>query len=257
MFEKHYVWFLHLRLFIKLSLIMALECIALLLCSGWLKNYYSICPVLSIILFGAGMMYVYVNEKGYADRLLWQEQDRKLHLWINAVPLLLSILDVCSTVIYLWVIKDSLAIYLLLLSKLMIFCTFCAYVIIRQIGMKKIVRFTYEPKENCDLPGVIGFGDIIIVSADGTVHVLDETKETIEFGYRNEVLLLRDVGFQVIPLDKLRAILLINGRDFNKAVIPVNGSTFTVKDLSGYSQFSDYSLRTDTEILRFLSGNSI
>ena len=152
---------------------------------------------------------------------------------------------------------NSLAIYLLLLSKFMIFSIFCAYVIIRQIGMKKIVRFTYEPKENCDLLGVIGFGDIIIVSVDGTVHVLDETKETIEFGYRNEVLLLRDVGFQVIPLDKLRAILLINGRDFNKAVIPAKGNTFTVKDLSGCSQFSDHSLRTDAEILRVLNSNSI
>jgi len=80
----------------------------------------------------------------------------------------------------------------------------------------------------------------------------------LEFGYRNDVLLLRDYSCSPEPLETVRAILLTNGSDFNKALIPDTANrSFIVKNLVECNGWKDRSKRTDVEVLRVLKSNFI
>lgn len=82
--------------------------------------------------------------------------------------------------------------------------------------------------------------------------------ETLDFGYKNEILLLQDYSCDKVPLSSIRAIILTNGLDFNKVLVPdVANRTFIVKNLVGCSGWEDRSYRTDTEVLRVLDANFI
>ncbi len=116
----------------------------------------------------------------------------------------------------------------------------------------------YNPAVNTINLKTIGFGDIILVKRNHTVHVVDEKVETLDFGYKNEILLLQDYSCDKVPLANVRAIILANGVDFNKVLVPdVTNRTFIVKNLIGCSGWEDRSYRTDTEVLRVLDANFI
>lgn len=258
LFEEHRVYSEKIHFLLTLFLLSILEFFILDWLHGVIVRWLALRWVFLILWLAIELIVVFGMESLFKRWVMLPLQDRANHWKINFIPLLLCMMNSCVNIAYLFFIEFSESFIIFVELRIIIFAFACLYVCSILLRLKKIVKVDYNPTSSNRNQYSIGFGDIIIVKRDGTVHVLDEAVESLDIGYENEILLVQDYSYEEIPMSELKCILFVNGRDFNKAVIPdLTTRSFKVKDLFGCSTWSDYSVRTDSEILRVLGLNSV
>lgn len=257
--EEHHVFVERLYFLYSLFLIMLLEVWLFHTLFSWLfSNFHEIYLISCLLWLAVELLIVYRMEDSFHNKIYLPSG---ISSWrLNVIPLFLCVVNSCSNVVYLFVFSVGIrnSFISMIYLKIVIFCLSVLYICFLGLQLKKIVSVDYNPAKNTKNLCSIGFGDIILVKRGNTVYVVDEKVETLDFGYKNEILLLQDYSCDKVPLSSIRAIILTNGLDFNKVLVPdVANRTFIVKNLVGCSGWEDRSYRTDTEVLRVLDANFI
>lgn len=257
--EGHHVFVERIYFLYSLFLIMILEVWLFHTLFSWIfSNFYEIYLISCLLWLAVELLIIYRMENSFHNKMYLSSG---ISSWrLNVIPLFLCVVNSSSNVIYLFVFSVGIrnSFISIIYLKIIIFCLSGLYICFLGLRLKKIIGVDYNPAVNTINLKTIGFGDIILVKRNHTVHVVDEKVETLDFGYKNEILLLQDYSCDKVPLANVRAIILANGVDFNKVLVPdVTNRTFIVKNLIGCSGWEDRSYRTDTEVLRVLDANFI
>lgn len=257
--EEHHTFIEKVYFLYSLFLIMVLEVWIFHKLFSWVSiNFNELYLLLCMTWLVIKLLVIYKMEDSFKNKMYLPPEVSSWQL--NIIPLFLCLLNSCINVVYLFYFpvnsRDSFI--LMIYSKIVVACLSVLYICFLGCRLKKIIGVNYNPAVNTMNSETIGFGDIILVKRDDTIYTIDEKVETLDFGYKNDVLLLQDSSCNRIPLLSIRAILLVNGLDFNKVLIPdtVN-KRFIVKDLIGCTNWEDRSTRTNAEIIRVLNANFI
>lgn len=179
---------------------------------------------------------------------------------LNCICFLLSVINCLTNILFIFLYPLTISMSefteIYLLTKIILIAASICYSCFLVVLRKSYFSCLYSTYNKSRFKECITAIDIAVVCNDGEVIIPDVSKQTLDLGFGNDVLLIEDQEVTIIALDRMRAVIFANGEDFNKAVVP-NGTDFVVKDLINFANLKKGSAKTDADVLELLNVNSI